>query len=303
MHPHPAPTRRRRPWRAWVALLFVAGLGYTGWKVARIYMPGWFQSEVIAAQESRPAGPINQIIHVPEGYERTSVGANTFGHYLRTFSLKAGRPPIKKYDGHNARLQNHYLALLDIDIGTRDLQQCADAYLRLWAEYLWKTDQANSLALNFTSGQTARWADWKRGLRPVPAGNDRFDWREEAQPDATKANYRKFLNLLFSYCGTISVRRDFKQVASSAELAIGDCFVRAGSPGHLIFVVDMAQHPRTGKRLMLLAQGNTPAQDIHILLNANNPDISPWFEVDFGRKLEVPYDSFTAADIRRPANS
>jgi len=44
----------------------------------------------------------------------------------------------------------------------------------------------------------------------------------------------------------------------------GDVMIRAGSPGHAMLVVDVAEDER-GRRIYLLAQSYMPAQDIHIV--------------------------------------
>ena len=49
---------------------------------------------------------------------------------------------------------------------------------------------------------------------------------------------------------------------------------------YLIYCVDVAQNPKTGKKAFLPAEGNTPARDIHILNNLEHPFRSPWFMLD-----------------------
>lgn len=49
--------------------------------------------------------------------------------------------------------------------------------------------------------------------------------------------------------------------------------------GHAIMVVDVAVS-KSGKKAFLLAEGNTPARNIHILRNFQNPFRSPWFKLD-----------------------
>ena len=44
-------------------------------------------------------------------------------------------------------------------------------------------------------------------------------------------------------------------------------------------VVDVAQN-KHGKKAFLLAEGNTPARDIHVMRNFKNPFRSPWFMLD-----------------------
>ena len=44
-------------------------------------------------------------------------------------------------------------------------------------------------------------------------------------------------------------------------------------------VVDVA-HDNHGRKAFLLAEGNTPARDIHVMRNLKNPFRSPWFMLD-----------------------
>ena len=53
--------------------------------------------------------------------------------------------------------------------------------------------------------------------------------------------------------------------------------------GHAVFVVDVAVN-KNGKKAFLLAEGNTPARDIHLIRNLENPFRSPWFISDGSEK-------------------
>jgi hypothetical protein len=44
-------------------------------------------------------------------------------------------------------------------------------------------------------------------------------------------------------------------------------------------VVDVAVN-KNGKKAFLLAEGNTPARNIHVMRNFANPFRSPWFTLD-----------------------
>jgi hypothetical protein len=63
----------------------------------------------------------------------------------------------------------------------------------------------------------------------------------------------------------------------------GDVFVypaRNGHQyGHAVMVVDVAVS-KNGKKAFLLAEGNTPAREIHVMRNFANPFRSPWFILD-----------------------
>ncbi len=74
-------------------------------------------------------------IPLPEGYKRTEAATNSFGSYLRRIQLKKDKT-VYLYDGKKKANQSVQYAVLNVSIGLKDLQQCADAVMRLRAEYL-----------------------------------------------------------------------------------------------------------------------------------------------------------------------
>ena len=85
-------------------------------------------------------------------------------------------------------------------------------------------------------------------------------------------------------------------------MQIGDVFIRAGSPyGHAVIVVDMAENDTTGEKVYMLAQSYMPAQDIQILVNREEREISPWYRLGEG-PVETPEWTFSPADLRRFGN-
>lgn len=91
--------------------------------------------------------------------------------------------------------------MLDIDVGARNLQQCADAIIRLRAEYLYISGFRDDIVFNFTSGDPARFRDWARGFRPRIHEN-RVKWVRSAQNDFGYRNFRNYLNTVFLYAGS-----------------------------------------------------------------------------------------------------
>ncbi len=83
-------------------------------------------------------------------------------------------------------------------------------------------------------------------------------------------------------------------------MQIGDVFIRGGSPGHAVIVLDMAMDSKTGKKLFMMAQSYMPAQDIHVLVNPNKPSISPWYELDGNAKdILTPEWTFSSNELKR----
>src|SRR5262249_12957113 len=103
----------------------------------------------------------------PAGFRRVDAARQSFGEWLRGLPLRPGRPDVRLVNGQLKGNQQAQYAVVDIDVGRRDLQQCADAVIRLRAEYLFATRRTDAIAFHFTSGDVASWADWRAGLRPV----------------------------------------------------------------------------------------------------------------------------------------
>ena len=67
------------------------------------------------------------------------------------------------HDGSRKANQEAHLAVVDIDVGPRDLQQCADAIIRLRAEYLYAQQAPDRIRFSFTSGDSAPFSRWAEG--------------------------------------------------------------------------------------------------------------------------------------------
>jgi len=252
----------------------------------------WLPKEEAANSLARRIPP-------PRGYQRVPVAKDSFAEWLRGLPLKAGCPPVYLYNGKKKGNQSVHAAVFDIDVGKQDLQQCVDAVIRLRAEYLYQRKEYAKIHFNFTSGDRASFTKWAAGCRAVVRGN-RVSWKKSAAADSSYRSFRKYLDLVFTYAGTASLCNEMRRVPCR-EMQIGDVFIRGAAPGygHAVIVVDMAADPRTGKKIFLLAQSYTPAQDIHLLVNPSDPRLSPWYALDFGDKLYTPEWTFTAKELSR----
>ncbi len=227
----------------------------------------------------------------PEGFSRVEVEEGSFAAWLRELPLKPGRGEVRLHDGRLKPNQAAHFAVLDIDAGKRDLQQCADAAMRLRAEYLLASG-VDDVCFRFTSGDLASWKQWRDGFRPKISGR-KVSWARSAKRDDGYASFRAFLDQVFLYAGSASLGRDLKTVPL-AKLAAGDLFLQGGYPGHAVIVLDVARDAE-GRAAFLLAQSYMPAQDIHVLLNPAREG-SPWY---FADALE-PQSKDEAAELRTP---
>lgn len=235
-------------------------------------------------------------IKTPECFERTVIEEQSFASYLRQLPLKPEGTKVKYYNGNDKPNQNAHYRIIDLDIGTKNLQQCADAVIRLRAEYIFSIGDFESIHFNFTSGDTAKYTDWMRGYRPQVKENHVF-WIKNARAGQTYANFQQYLNSVFMYSGSYSLKKELSPVIDLKAIEIGNVFIQGGFPGHAIIVMDMLISIEDDKIAILLAQSYMPAQDIHILVNENDPDLSPWYIVGQNEKLYTPEWIFEWSDL------
>lgn len=233
----------------------------------------------------------------PEFFKRTEVEGNSFAQYLRTLPLKPHDSLVKYYDGRTKPSNYVYCAVVDMEISKRDLQQCADAVMRLRGEYLFHSKQYDKIHFNFTNGFRVDYSKWMQGQRVSIKGNS-TKWVSSASPSNTYKDFRNYMELVFAYAGTLSLSKELKPVELE-DMQIGDVFILGGSPGHAVIVVDMAVSTQTGEKLFLLAQSYMPAQETQILLNPNNGNLGPWYSLGFAGDLRTPEWTFAKNSLMR----
>jgi hypothetical protein len=209
------------------------------------------------------------------------VEASSFAYYLRHLSLKPFGAEVKYYDGRTKNKRNVYISVVNMDIGNRDLQQCADAVMRLRSEYLYAKGRYRDIHFNFVSD-----------------GQPRY-YEEFIDGDHSYEKFRDYLDFVFSYANTSSLIDELISLDSIGEMQIGDVLIQKGNPyGHAVIVIDMAENPETVEKVYMLAQSYMPAQDIQVLVNRHNLNISPWYLL--GEDLiETPEWTFHPEDLKR----
>jgi len=213
---------------------------------------------------------------VPEGYHRVAVKPGSFAAYLQSLPLKPAGTPTKTYNGDVARTDAYTAAVVDISVGNQDLQQCADAVMRLRGEYLYQKKDYKSISFNFVSGFKCDYVHYAEGCR---YRNDK--WKLTAKKDYSYPAFMRYMELVFSYASTISLEKETHAVTNPAELQAGDIFIHGGSPGHCFIVMDVVENDKHQKQF-LLAQSFMPAQNIQVLQYH-----SPWFSME--KLSDIPY--------------
>lgn len=215
-------------------------------------------------------------IPLPAGYHRLAEAEGSFGAWLRTVGLKKGTT-VYLYNGKPKENQDAQFAVLDVSVGHEDLQQCADAVMRLRAEYLYSRGEYSAIVFYTETGQHLNFAEWTT--------------------DRRRSAFDGYLRRVFTYCSTRTLAKQLVR-ASLDAVEPGDVLIRAGSPGHAMLVADVAEDGQ-GRRIYILAQSYMPAQDIHIVKNPGN-DPNPWYKADSTPGIvETPEYVFKTNELRK----
>jgi len=236
-------------------------------------------------------------IKCPQGFTRKVYTGKSFGSFLSNFPLKKHGSKVYYFNGEEKYNSEVYAAVLDIDVGEKDLQQCADAVMRLRAEYLYKQKLYDKIHFNFTNGFRCDYKKWAEGNRIKVSGNN-TTWYASMPADYSYAIFREYMDVIFMYAGTLSLSKELRAVPLDSMQA-GDVFIHGGSPGHAVIVMDVAIEESTGKRIMAIAQSYMPAQNIHLLVNANDAKLSPWYDLSKTDKLYSPEWTFEKTELKR----
>jgi hypothetical protein len=249
-----------------------------------------------AWQPSAASQPFSSRFSPPEGFRRAPVAPGSFAQWLRELPLSPGRSQVRRHDGTLKVNQAAHLAVVDLDVGKRDLQQCADAVLRLRVEYAWSRRETDALCVPLTSGAGIPWQRWRAGDRPqVERGLVR--WRRTGERAADWKSLRSYLDFVFAYAGSASIQRSLLVPVPESDVAAGDVIIQPGYPGHAVLVIDVVEAPSGGKRVALV-QSYMPAQDVHVLDNPASPG-APWFTLTPGSAVVTPEWTFPAGSLRR----
>ena len=211
----------------------------------------------------------------PSGYTRVDISENmeqaAFASWLRGLPI-VSRSEVYSYNGE--LLHKGADGIIPISVGNRDLQQCADSILRIYAEFLWSKNLQKEWGIHFTSGDDSTWKDWSEGER-FRVGK-RVERYNNGLQDNSYEQYQNWLRHSFLYAGTLSLHKDAIKVAMDDDIQPGDFFLTGGSPGHVVMVLDVATKEGSPP-IGIIAQGFMPAQEFHIISDTGRHVIDNWF--------------------------
>jgi hypothetical protein len=210
----------------------------------------------------------------PAGFCRIKKEPGTFENWLSEVKLKNDKT-VYLYNGTKKHNQQAQYAVLDIPTGTKDLQQCADAVMRLRAGFLYSAGRYEEIVFY-----------------------DNLKHAYTFQTPYNLHNFEKYLEKVFAWCGTLSLEKQLKPISNYADIEAGDVFIHGGSPGHAVIVIDIAVNKRNEK-VFMLAQSYMPAQDIHILINPHDLLLSPWYTLPKQEQLVTPEWIFHKLERKR----
>ena len=182
--------------------------------------------------------------HTPSGYTQVKTEPGSFAEWLQHLPLKPAGTHTLTYDGHIAATDPYTAAVIDMSIGKQDLQQCADAVMRLRGEYLYSKKDYAAISFKFESGFKCDYLHYAEGYR---YRNDK--WVLIAKKDYSYPTFMRYMNLVFMYAGTLSLEKELNPVTDATELKTGDVFIHGGSPGHCFIVMDVVENGATKSNL------------------------------------------------------
>jgi hypothetical protein len=208
--------------------------------------------------------------------------------------LPAVDKPIVDYTGKPVSNQEKRFMILTYDVGHADLQQCADALMRIRAEFLFSRNKYKEIGFDFCSGIYYSWLDYLEGKRPVIRGKNQVIVQTAVISEASHKSLRDYLDIVFTYANTVSLCRQLKP---ANRLETGTVIIYPGNPGHCCMIVDMAIDNKKDT-VYKLVEGYMPAQSIYILSNPFEPEINPWYHLGMGN-INTASCSFNSYYLRK----
>ena len=208
-------------------------------------------------------------IILPDNYQAIEYPKDSYEYFVQNLKVKENGAAIYLYDGSKKFNQLNHLAIIDYDIGKVDLQQCADALIRIKAEYLFSQKRYDEIKFHLTNGFLFEYSKYQEGYRLQV--KDNTTWLEKtANPDNSYEAFRTYLDDIFMYAGTLSVLTESKNVKIE-DIKPGMFFI---DEKHVVIVVNVIEN-NEGAKAFLVAQSYMPAQSIHILKNPS--DNGAWY--------------------------
>ena len=109
---------------------------------------------------------VNEIwgISLPPGFNYVNEGDSAWSQWLLSLKAKENKS-VYLYNGSLKDNQDAQYCVLDIDIGKKDLIQCADAAMKLRGDFLFEAQRYADIRFTATSGDQISFDSWLKGVR------------------------------------------------------------------------------------------------------------------------------------------
>jgi hypothetical protein len=202
-----------------------------------------YEQQVIERADVMPLPKSIGAIPLPDGYKRITASNDSYTAFLRSISLKSDKT-VYLYNSIKKGNQQAQYAVIDMDAGHKDLQQCADAAMRIRAEYLFNKKDFSHISFNFTNGFACDFEHYAQGYRVKTNGNT-CTWIKQNPESYTYSTFRQYLDVVYAYAGTKSLHQQLKSIQIT-DIHPGAIFIQTRNPyGHAVTVMDMAYNPQT----------------------------------------------------------
>jgi len=214
------------------------------------------------------------------------VKAGSYADWLRHLPMLSKGTAVRSYAGQILTGATAAArAVIDLDVGNRDLQQCMDTIMRIRGEYLWWQKKAGHTKFRYAGGRYFGWSQYARGIRPKRKGR-RIVYKPGYRAGYGRKHFRRYLTFMFMMTGTMHNTREPN--VKFADLAAGHFFIQPppspGDLGHAVVVLDVAKNA-AGEVRALIGEGYTPAQDFHV---TKAPGGSAWYRLSASTPVQTP---------------
>ncbi|MDR3350383.1 MAG: DUF4846 domain-containing protein [Prevotellaceae bacterium] len=217
---------------------------------------------------------------VPSGYQRTDSLPASFAFFLQHLPLLPPKTPVKFYDGA-PNVSCRPAAVIDMEIGDKNLQQNIQTMIRLWAEYLFEQQRFSDIFFHINNGQVIPYEQWTQGMKLVI--NRKTYWTKTPSNPKQYQTFRRYLNFIFTNSDFHTLLQDV-QLSAGVHITPGDILTfDNGADTYVVMVLDAAVHRETGDMLVLLVSGGNPAQSVQVLQNTDEDSATGvWFPLKNG---------------------
>jgi len=246
-----------------------------------------------------PVDSLQERFPTPPGYQRVAVAPGSFAEWLRGLPLAAPSTPVVSNSGAAvfSAEDDYVAAVVSIDVGAGDLQQSADAIVRLNAEWLFASGKQDAISYRSATKLDMPFSRWAHGQRLIASGPNVY-WVVKSKPKPpTYEDFRQYIDAVMLWTNNISLAARATHVSDPKDLSAGDFFVQTRGKGHALLVLDVAQKP-TGERVALLGQAlQSPAQSFHVIRLGR---ATAWFSMRPPNPVLTPHsDAFSWDELSR----